>query len=257
MCVIYLAFRSDPRYRLVVAANRDEFHERPTAPMAEWEEEPGLLAGRDLRSGGTWMGVHTRGRFAALTNYRETLTAKPGSPSRGTLVTSYLIDGEDPALWLESLAPRARSFAGFSLFLSDFECLAHFSNRGRGVSLLDAGIYGISNGLIGDPWPKVVRGRERFAALLATRSEVDLVPALLELLSDATSAEDGELPRTGVGVERERALSPIFIPGEEYGTRSSSVVLVGEEGESLFVERSFGPGGVERETREERFVLYP
>jgi uncharacterized protein with NRDE domain len=253
MCVIYLAFRTHPRFRLVVAANRDEFHERPTAAMGEWTEEPGLVAGRDLRSGGTWMGIHARGRFAALTNFRETLAARPGAPSRGGLVSSYLVEGEDPVLWLDSLAARAHRYAGFSLFLTDFESLAHFSNRGGRVSLLDPGIYAISNGLIGDLWPKVVRGRERFAALAAD-ADADVAP-LLDLLADATAAQDDALPRTGVGIERERMLSPIFIRGEEYGTRSSSVILVDEEGDTRFVERSFGPGGVVTGTREARFSI--
>lgn len=254
MCVIYLAFRIHSRYRLVVAANRDEFHERPTAAMGEWGEEPGLFAGRDLRSGGSWMGVHARGRFAALTNFREAAPAREGAPSRGSLVTSYLMDGEDPSIWLDALAPRARSFAGFSLFLSDFETLAHLSNRGGGVSRLHAGIYAISNGLLGDPWPKVVRGKERFTRVVE-EMRADPVEPLLEILADATSAEDRALPRTGVGLERERALSPIFIRGDEYGTRSSSVLLIGETGESVFVERSFGAGGAARETREERFAV--
>jgi uncharacterized protein with NRDE domain len=254
MCVIYLAFRSHPRYRLVVAANRDEFHERPTGAMGEWDEEPGLVAGRDLRRGGTWMGVHARGRFAALTNFRETLPAKPGAPSRGRLVASYLVDGEDPVLWLESLAARAHSYDGFSLFLSDFESLAHFSNRGGGVSLLDPGVHAISNGRLGDLWPKVVRGRERFAARVSG-SAPDLVAPLLEILADATAAQDDALPQTGVGIERERALSPIFIRGEDYGTRSSSVILVDEEGGGLFVERSFAAGGVAADTREVRFTV--
>ncbi|HEY0788937.1 MAG TPA: NRDE family protein, partial [Thermoanaerobaculia bacterium] len=129
MCVIYLAFRAHSRYRLAVAANRDEFHDRPTAGISEWEDEPGMIAGRDLRSGGTWMGVHARGRFAALTNFREPLPQAPDAPSRGALVASYLAEGGEPARWLDSLAPRATFFAGFSLFVSDLETLGHFSNR--------------------------------------------------------------------------------------------------------------------------------
>ncbi len=253
MCVIYLAFRSHPRHRLIVAANRDEFHDRPTAGLEEWSDEPGLIAGRDLRSGGTWMGVHARGRFAALTNFREPLPHLGEAPSRGSLVASYLSGGGEPVRWLDSLAPRASLFAGFSLFVSDFETLGHYSNRGAGTAaLLDPGIYAISNGLIGDPWPKVVRGRERFARAVSGAA-VD-VDSLLAILGDAAGANDADLPRTGVGIERERMLAPIFIRGEDYGTRSSSVILVGEK-EGLFVERSFGAGGVERETREKRFVI--
>lgn len=255
MCVIYLAFHAHPRFRLVVAANRDEFHDRPTAPLDAWEDEPGLIAGRDLRSGGTWMGVHAAGRFAALTNFREPLVPVPDAPSRGALVASYLADGGDPMQWLDALAPRAAVFAGFSLFVGDFESMGHYSNRGSGLTRLDPGIYAISNGLIGDAWPKVVRGRERFTKALASDGDGDLVPSLLEILADASAARDGELPRTGVGLERERMLSPIFIRGEEYGTRSSSVILAGTDGDGLFVERSFGPGGTKRETRERQFSL--
>jgi uncharacterized protein with NRDE domain len=253
MCVIYLAFRSHPRYRLVVAANRDEFHDRPTAPVARWEDESGVIAGRDLRSGGTWMGMHARGRFAALTNFREPLPQVPPAPTRGALVASYLAEGGAPERWLRELAPRAAVFAGFSIFASDLATLGHYSNRGGDVTPLGPGVYAVSNGLIGDPWPKVVRGREKFARSLEGKG--DLVASLLELLADSSPATDGELPHTGVGIERERMLSPIFIRGVDYGTRSSSVLLVGEEGEGIFVERSFGPGGAEGETREERFEI--
>lgn len=253
--MIYLAFLSHSRYRLIVAANRDEFHDRPTAAMEEWEDEPGLIGGRDLRGGGTWMGVHASGRFAALTNFREPLPLVRDAPSRGSLVASYLAQGGEPRRWLDSLAPGAAMLAGFSLFVSDFRQVGHYSNRGGHVSLLEPGIYGISNGLMGDPWPKVVRGRERFASAVAAGPRADLVAPLLEVLSDSKSADDDALPTTGIGIERERMLSPIFIRGEDYGTRSSSVILIGDDGECVFVERSFGPGGVERETREKRFDL--
>ncbi|MGH9458332.1 MAG: NRDE family protein [Thermoanaerobaculia bacterium] len=280
MCVIYLSFRADAAWRLVVAANRDEFHERPTAALHAWNDEDGILAGRDLRGGGTWMGVHRDGRFAALTNFREPAAVPGPAPSRGGLVTEYLREGGDPASWLERVAARADAYAGFSLFASDLETLAHFSNRSGSVRTLPPGRYAISNGLLGDPWPKVVRGLAAFERALgetsvgapsrrAPRQNVTsaregsrrdaaatweaLTDTFLDVLRDATPAGDGDLPDTGVGPDREKMLSPIFIRGSEYGTRSSSVILVGEGGEGEFVEESFGPDAVPAGRAAERF----
>lgn len=239
MCVIYLAFRSDPRYRLVVAANRDEFHERPTSPMQPWGS--GILAGRDLRGGGTWMGLHRRGRFAALTNFRETAPPPAGAPSRGGLVVEALESESAPEPWLRDLETKGDAIAGFSLFVSDLETLAYYSNRGGGVRLLDAGIYAVSNGLLGDPWPKVVRGAAAFEERVKGAADPELTASLFEVLFDASGAEDGALPETGVGIDRERTLAPIFIRGSEYGTRSSSVIVIREEGVGSFYERTYGP----------------
>ncbi|HVR43902.1 MAG TPA: NRDE family protein [Thermoanaerobaculia bacterium] len=250
MCVIYLSFRSDRRYPLVVAANRDEFHERPTAPLSEWDG--GIVAGRDLRGGGTWMGLHRSGRFAALTNFREP-SPPAASKSRGTLVTAWLRDGSDPERWVRDLATDSAAYGGFSLFVSDLSSLAHVSNRGGRAARLDPGVYAIGNGLLGDPWPKVLRGKEAFERAL--ESAADPLEPLLSLLADSTPSADGPLPETGIGPERERALSPIFIRGDLYGTRASSVVLVDPDGHARLVERSFGPGGTPGSTRSIELAL--
>lgn len=253
MCVIFLSFRQHPRYRLVVAANRDEFRDRPTEPVHWWRDEPSILAGRDLRSGGTWMGVHRAGRFAALTNFRDAAPPRERAPSRGELVTSFLRSDEGAEAWLAELAPRSHAWAGFSLFVSDLHELAHLSNRRPRAEILSPGIWAISNGLLGDPWPKVSRGKAEFARLLtALEPDRDL---LMRLLRDDVPADEPDLPDTGVGLERERELSPIFIRGEEYGTRASTLLMIGEGGDGSVVEQQWGRGGEPLERVELEFQL--
>jgi uncharacterized protein with NRDE domain len=237
MCVILFSYRTDPRYRLAVAANRDEFHQRPSLPLGFWRDAPGVLAGRDVTGGGTWIGVSRTGRLAALTNYREPhVVPRPGAPSRGLLTRDFLTGTASAARYLESLAPDADRFPGFSLIVFDGSELAILSNRGAGPATLAPGVYGLSNHLLDTPWPKVSRGRDRLAAALSAGG--DPVPAMFDILADRSFAADDELPNTGLTPEQERALSPLFVTGELYGTRSSTVFLVGE-GEIEAAERTF------------------
>jgi len=242
MCIIFAAFRSHPEYRLVVAANRDEFRDRPTEAAHRWKDGGGIIGGRDLRGGGTWMGIHTDGRFAALTNFREpaVIPAK-GAPSRGELVVSYLQSGEAPQAWLARLARRSGEWGGFSLFVSDLGELAHLSNRRNVPDALGPGIWAVSNGLLGDPWPKVERGRAEFRR--AVEESGGDVERLMALLRDDSAADPSELPDTGVGPERERELSPIFIRGPLYGTRSSTVLRIREDGRGTMVEQQWSGDG--------------
>lgn len=250
MCVIYLSWRGESGYELAVAANRDEFHDRPTEPVGEWADGSGIIAGRDLRAGGTWMGITRRGRFAALTNFREPAASDAAVPSRGALVTGFLRASDPAESFAIRLAARGALYPGFSLFLADGRQLAHVSNRG-GAMLLPPGIHALSNGRFGDRWPKVERGRALFAQSLARdEGEEALVASLLAMLRDDSPGEEGQLPDTGVGRERERILSPIFISGADYGTRSSSVLLVRRNGSIRFVERQWRPLGVAGETRD-------
>lgn len=240
MCLIFLSWHEHPDYPLVVAANRDEYYARPTAAADFWQEAPDVLAGRDLEAGGTWLGVSRSGRFAALTNYRRGRGNAANAPSRGRLVSDFLVSRCAPGDYLQSLADRAQSYNGFNLLVADRHSLHWFSTHGGEPRKLEAGTYAVSNDLLDTPWPKVVRGRRGFEDLLAARP-MD-VPALFDLLSDRQTAEDAALPDTGIGLARERTLSPIFITSDDYGTRSSTVVLVDADGGVAFHERTHGAG---------------
>ena len=241
MCLIVFALDAHPEHRLVVAANRDEFYARPTAAAAWWSDAPELLAGRDLREGGTWMGVTRGGRFAAVTNYRETIPPRPGALSRGHLVSGFLRADAPAPEWMRELAPRAAEYGGFNLLADDGASLLWLSNRsGEPPRAVEPGIHGLSNALLDTPWPKVERGREGMRDALASPADA-LEESLFRVLAHAEPAPDALLPATGVGAERERALSSLFIATPEYGTRSSTVLLMGRDGRTRFTERRFDP----------------
>jgi uncharacterized protein with NRDE domain len=242
MCLILLARDVHPDYALIVAANRDEFYDRPTAPAARWEDAPGVLGGRDLQAGGTWLGIDRSGRFAAVTNYRQGRREAPAPRSRGLLVSEFLVSSVDPRRYVERSAAEADRYNGFNLLAGDAKDLLYFSNRGGPVRALEPGIYGLSNHLLDTPWPKVTATKGALEVLLA-RDPAELVPRLFELLSDRFQAEDHLLPRTGVSLAWERLLSAAFIVSDGYGTRSSTVVLVGRDGRIAFEERTFLAGG--------------
>ena len=242
MCLILFAYRCHPGLDLLVAANRDEFHNRPTAPLAFWDDAPQVLAGRDLQQGGSWMGVTRTGRFAALTNYRDPNRVRQDAPSRGQLVSDYL-QGEAPALdYLARLATQSEVYNGFNLLLGDEAGLHYYSNCGGAPQTLLPGWYGLSNHLLNTPWPKLQRGLALVQDALGRRP--DPVPDdLLSVLADRTLAPDAELPQTGVPLEWERWLSPIFIDAPGYGTRSSTVLLASEHGSARMVEITWADGG--------------
>jgi uncharacterized protein with NRDE domain len=246
MCLIFVAWKQHPDYRLVVAANRDEFYSRPTAPAHYWEEAPEVLAGRDLEAGGTWLGVTHAGRFAALTNYRGGETKAADAPTRGRLVSDFLCSKSTPDDYLQSVAARAAAYNDFNLLVADHARLHWYSNRGEGPRELEPGVYGASNHLLDTPWPKVERGKKAFGELLETK-RID-VQAMFDLLADNQVARDESLPDTGIGLVRERELSPIFITAGDYGTRSSTVLLVGVGENVAFHERTHEPGIAGTET---------
>lgn len=241
MCLIAFAHRAHPAYPLVVAANRDELHARPSAPAAWWPDAPGVLAGRDLRAGGTWMGITRTGRFAAVTNYRE-WPPEAGELSRGALVAGFLAGELAPAEYAARVDAEGARYAGFNLLLGDGDTLVYLSNRAPGPRTLAPGVYALSNHLLDTPWPKVRRARRAMDDALAAAGGDAWDGALWEMLADRVVAADDDLPATGVGAERERLLSPPFIAGDEYGTRSSTVLTVDSRGEVRFVERSVVPG---------------
>ncbi len=253
MCIILAAYDCHPDYFLVVAANRDEFYARPSAPAGFWEDYTDLLAGRDLERSGTWLGITKRGRFAALTNYRDPASYKAGARSRGLLVREYLCFPGHPEVFLEALDGVREEYNGFNLLLLDGKSMWYYSSRTGRTDRLGPGVYGLSNHLLDTPWPKVVRGKEEFQRILGGRGEVT-AERLFELLSDREPARDEELPRTGVSLEWERLLSPIFIGSETYGTRASTVLLAERHGRVRFYERSFTAGG--RRTGKDAFYEF-
>ena len=252
MCLAVLAWNVAPGQRVALAANRDEFHARPTAPMAWWDAPP-VLAGRDLSAGGTWLGLDGRRRFGVITNFRGA-PPPPQAPSRGTLIPRFLAGSLAPADFLRQLALEADRYAGFSLLLADEDSLGYFCNREAGPPrTLPAGVYGLSNATLDAPWPKLVQSR---AALTARLGSGALRPEdLLEVVADRGVAADAELPDTGVGVELERRLSPAFIVGCDYGTRSSTALTLDATGRGAVVELSFGIDGARAGSR--RFTLGP
>jgi len=244
MCLLVVAWMSHPRYRLVVAGNRDEFHDRPAAPLGWWNDTPGVLAGRDLRTGGTWLGISRSGRFGCLTNFRDAVAPPIDAPSRGALVTDYLLSGAEPAAHLDRLHGDAPRYAGFNLLLGNHRALHYYSNVGGEESRpLAPGIYGLSNHRLDEPWPKLVRSRERVAALLADDEPV--AEALFEVLCDDSADPEGVRPDSDLPSDLERALTAAFVRHPRYGTRSSTVVLVSRDGPSVLYERRYDAGGTQ------------
>ena len=237
MCLILVAWQTHPGYPLVVAANRDEFHARPAAPAARWPEVPGLVAGRDLAGGGTWLGVTGDGRLAALTNVRDGMAART-ERSRGELVVEALRDERGTAGFLAGLPGRRPLYGGFNLIVGRPGRLRVFSSRTGTSETVSPGTHGLSNRDLDTPWPKVTRTKEALSRLVASPRPLD-AESLFEVLSDRTRAADPDLPDTGVGLELERFLSPPFIVGPEYGTRSSTVVLFRADGLTEVHERTF------------------
>jgi len=253
MCLILIANRYRADYPLILAANRDEFYDRPTAVLDFWEDAPRVLAGRDKKAGGTWLGVTTTGRFAAVTNFRDPRLANPSAPSRGALVSDFLSGTTAPDQYLLDLQQENRPYSGFNLVAGTLDDgLFYYSNREQQVRRISPGLHGLSNHLLDTPWPKVETGRNRLKGLLG-KGKPFSPEDLLEILHDTTMPPDNRLPDTGVGIAWERVLSPMFIRSPDYGTRSSSVILIDGEGRGLFVERTFEPGaGGRLKTRDKR-----
>jgi len=239
VCLALIALGAHPELRLVIAANRDEFHARPAAPAHWWAD--GTLAGIDLEAGGTWFGVTRAGRWALVTNYREGVARDPNAPSRGGLVTRALVERTLPLACAAAIAADGARYHGYNLLLGEVATAAYASNRASGALVLGSGIHGLSNHLLDTPWPKVVHAKQRVAECLAP-DRVD-IESLFALLADRTQAEPVALPATGIAPEWERLLSSAFIVDERYGTRCSTVLMLANDGSARFVERSFAANG--------------
>ena len=240
MCLIVFANNVHPKYKLIFAANRDEFYERPTTSAEFWKDHTELLAGKDLQAGGTWMGITKKGKFAAITNFRDLKNHIPEAPSRGKITLNFLINNDQPEEYYNSLKPELNSFNGFNLIFGNIDELYYFSNKTDGFQKLNPGIHGISNALLDTPWPKVEKSKKQIEILL---NQNEIHPwEVMNILYDVTKANDENLPNTGVGIELERILSPVFISSEKYGTRCSTVVIVDKDNNVRFIEKTYLSG---------------
>ncbi len=248
MCLIVFSWQPAGDFPLVMAANRDEFHARPAEAMGWWEDQPGMLAGRDLKAGGTWLGVSRSGRLATVTNYRENIPPIK-EQSRGDIVTGFTASTDSPSAFLSTL--QGDRYAGFSALATDGNELAYHSNRAKGTRKLPPGLYGLSNAVLDTPWPKLVRSRTRLDDLLL-RGDPSL-DDLLDLMQDRRPASAEELADPGLPFELDRALSSPFISMPDYGTRCSSAIVCRADGHIEIAERRFDAAG--ETTGESRFVF--
>ncbi len=237
MCLILFAYKVHPAYRLILAANRDEFYDRPSQPADFWPKHPQVLGGVDLQEGGAWLGVTRTGKFAAVTNYRDPASWRDNAPSRGKLVSRYLTGYSDARAYVDKISKRAGDYNGFNLLVGDGEDLCIYSNRGA-LQKLSPGIYGLSNALLNTPWPKIRRGKKMLKAALDLKG-VALTEALFAMLADRHLPPDNQLPDTGVNSEWERILSAMFITSPVYGTRTSTLLLIRKNKRIQVIEKSF------------------
>ena len=248
MCLLVFAWKSHPDYPLVFAGNRDELHARPASAAGFWDDAPQVLGGRDLEAGGTWLGITAGGRFAVVTNYRARLDPAKAPRSRGELTADFLHSDISVDTYLQTVAKRANKYGAFSLIVGDRDALWYFSNRGEPEPrAVTPGIHGLSNHLLDTPWPKVTRSVAALDQLMQQRMMNN--ETLFELLAERTPAAEAQLPDTGIGQERERRVSPVFVVNPVYGTRCSSVVFLHADGQARFAERRFDAAGRALETR--------
>jgi uncharacterized protein with NRDE domain len=239
MCLLMAAHARHADYRLIVAANRDEYYARPAAPAAYWNDNAWILGGRDEQGGGTWLAVNQTGAFAAITNVR--ISEKVDQPrSRGLIVNDYLTGVLPARVFVDSLAKEKDSYDGFNVLASDATSLVWYSNMLEQATALSPGVYGLSNHLLDTPWPKVTQIKADFHDAQSL-SQTALIEALFASLANEEIAPDKDLPDTGISLGFERVLAPIFIAGESYGTRCSTIILISYSGELTFIERRFGP----------------
>ncbi|MCF8111770.1 MAG: NRDE family protein [Desulfobacteraceae bacterium] len=239
MCLIAIAIDSHPAFPLIIAANRDEFYNRPTRPLEFWQENPDILAGQDLQGGGTWLGVTRKGKIGAVTNFREPASlVSRGEESRGRLVKDYLEGDMPPAEYLAEVEKNKESYSGFNVVIGDTGRLWWYSNKNGGIVRLTPGIHAVSNHLLNTSWPKTEKIKRKMREMISNSPTIDPYE-VLDMLFDRTPAPDSSLPDTGVSLQWERMLSPVFVASPDYGTRSSSVILVESSGRLIFCERTF------------------
>lgn len=254
MCLINFHFQDHPFYNLILVANRDEAYDRPTKRAEFWYDEPNILAGRDLLQMGTWLGVSKQGRIAAITNFRD-----PSLPnrlkSRGEIVKRFLSENSSIEEFLDELKNCRELFGGYNVLFGDIHQLSHYNNILDEMSEIKPGTHSLSNHTLNTPWPKVIKGKYNLSEFIQVHQGHINIEELFPIIEDKTIANDEELPDTGVGITLERLLSPLFIQMPNYGTRSSTVILINKKNEVTFVERTFNEGKFQYDTKYEFTVL--
>jgi uncharacterized protein with NRDE domain len=260
MCLIFFALKQHPTYKLIIAANRDEFYNRKTAAADFWIDHPTIVGGRDLEvmpdgthANGTWMGITTSGKISMLTNYRDPKNIDPNAPSRGHLVSYYLEENCAPQDYLKSIESKAGVYNGFNLLVGNPQEFYYLSNYKTGIDKVTNGLYGLSNHLLETPWPKVKIGKQKLELLLKASNISS--KQLFEFLYDGERAADDQLPNTGIGLERERALSSMFIKSPGYGSRCSTVILIDQDNNVEFSERVYDLTTFEYTTKTFQFAI--
>lgn len=238
MCIIAVAYKMHEDHTFIVAANRDEFYKRETAPLSIWEEAPHIYAGRDIEKGGTWLAVSKEGRFAAVTNYRDPSLPLVGERSRGSVPVDFLNSEMDASTFAKQLQQQRRLYGAFNVLLFDGDVLVHYNTITNKIEKLPQGIHCVSNATINTEWPKVKKLKENFTTALQQKVDDE---QLFHILHDEEKAPDELLPSTGVPFTMEQQLSSIFIHFEGYGTRASTVVKSMEDGWAI-TERTFVDG---------------
>lgn len=241
MCLINLSFQQHPKYKLIIAANRDEFYARPAKEAHYWQDHPEIFAGRDLRGNGTWLGMTTTGKFAALTNYRHPDYMYGDKKTRGKIISHFLMGSTSTKQYVDHLQHTAEQFNGYNLLFGDMDHLYYFNNIENRYEQLSQGFYSLSNAFLNTPWPKVRRATKNLQQYISEHNRLQ-PDRLFSILHDKTIARDEDLPNTGVGLSLERQLSPLFIRTEDYGTRCSTVILVTYENEIEIYERTYKNG---------------
>ncbi|MCG8393149.1 MAG: NRDE family protein [Pseudomonadales bacterium] len=238
MCIVLFDWRPASPTPLRMAANRDEFHARP-AEAARWRGD--IFCGLDIKAGGTWLGIHRNGRFAVVTNYREPIAERqPGERSRGLLPQAFLESELSPETFCRQLAEEQHHYGAFNLLVGTADSLWYLGNRGAPPQAVTPGIHGLSNGLLDDAWPKVRRAKQRLADAIHAGGSLE---QLLNVVNDPHQPDDSELPDTGVGIELERLVAPVFIQSDTYGTRASSAVILDRELGPMMLEQCWRPDG--------------
>ncbi len=254
MCLILFALQQHADYPFVIAANRDEYYQRPTKPAHFWPEAPALFAGKDMQAGGTWMGITRSGRFAAVTNYRDLAPAPEQAISRGELCKGFLDTNVNAEEYLTGIDKQKSRYAGFNLLAGNAQQLFYYSNRQGQITAITPGVHGLSNGLLNDPWPKVDTGKTE---LQETLKQDPTPEALHHILLDRQKAEASKLPETGLDLEKERLLSSRFIHSRDYGTRSTTVLRVDHGGKVEWLEQCFDSSGASSALNRHTFSTGP